>query len=159
MADEPTIFLASAARVIVMLHAACAIVLVGAATHHSLVALGYLRGVYKVQLGRIYAATVAAAWLVTFTLGCLAYPTFRFSVRALYLDRYEPWGSNLFDIKESFAALGLPFAIAAFVLSRVMQPKEDRALVICYAAMVFLATAVVWFDVISGIFITMAKGV
>lgn len=155
----PETFLQSSARLWVLAHAAGAMVLVGASTHLALVTLGYLRGRYRLRLGRIYAATVLGAYLVTFALGSLAYPTYRYHVRGLYLDRYEVWASNLFDIKENFASIGLPLVMAVFLLSRVMEPKEDRALLFGYAAAVFLVTAIVWFDVVSGLLITMARGV
>lgn len=156
---QPEIAFDGAARLLVVLHAMAAIVLVGASTHHAIIAVGYLRGRHKVRLGRIYAATIAVAYGVTFGLGLLAYPSFRYHVRGLYLDRYEVWASNLFDTKENFAALGIPLVIAAFVLSRVMNVKDDRGLVRAYAAFVILAAAIVWFDVISGLAITMARGV
>jgi len=79
--------------------------------------------------GRIYAATLAVAYVVTFVLGLLVYPRFRYHVRALFLDRYEPWASNLFDTKENFAALGLPIATMLLVMSRAMDAREDRLLV------------------------------
>src|SRR5580698_8688699 len=152
----PELFLAGLARLLVVVHAAAAIVLVGATTHHALVALGYLRGVFKVRLGRIYAATIAVTWMITFGLGLLAYPTFRYTVRALYLDRYEPWASDLFDMKEHAAALGIPLALGAFALSRVLEPKTDRSITRLYAAIATLLAAIVWFDVIAGLLITMA---
>ena len=155
----PSLFLEAFARLVVVLHALAAIVLVGAATHHALVALGFVRGVFKIRLARIYAATVAVAWLVTFALGLLAYPTFRYAVRALYMDRYEPWASNLFDMKEHLAALGIPIVLGVLALSRVLEPKTDRGLVRVYAVLTALVAAIVWFDVISGLVITMVKGV
>ncbi len=155
----PALFLFSFARLLVVLHAAAAIVLVGAATHHALIAIGYLRGVFKVRLARIYAATVAAAWLVTFALGLLAYPTFRIAARAVYLDRYEPWASSLFELKEHSAALGIPLVLGALALSRAFDPKRDPAIARAYAAIVMLIAALVWFDVFSGLAITLAKGV
>jgi len=155
----PDIAFDSAARLLVVLHAAAAIVLIGSTTHHALIAVGYLRGRNKVRLGRIYAATLSVAYTVTFVLGLCAYPTFRYHVRALFLDRYEPWASNLFDTKENFAALGLPIVVLVFVMSRVIDVKEDRLLVRMYAACALLLAAIVWFDVFSGIMITMARGV
>jgi len=155
----PDIAFDGAARLLVVLHALASIVLIGATTHHALIAIGYLRGRYKVRLGRIYAATIAVTYGITFVLGLMAYPTFRYHVRALYFDRYEIWASNLFDTKENFAALGLPLVVCAFVLSRVMNPKEDIALRRAYAAFVLLTAAIVWFAVISGIVITMTRGV
>lgn len=155
----PALLFHGLARLLVVVHAVAAIVLVGAATHHAIVAIGYLRGVYKVRLGSIYAATVAVTWLVTFALGLAAYPTFRFAVRALYMDRHEPWASNLFDLKEHTAAFGIPFVLGTWALSRVMEPKRDRGLAWAYAAMVVLIAAIVWFDVLAGLVITMVRGV
>ncbi|HVK76969.1 MAG TPA: hypothetical protein VM734_26770 [Kofleriaceae bacterium] len=155
----PSIWLDDYATLLVVLHAAASIVLIGACTHHALIVVRYLRGRYPVRLGRIYAATVAGAYLVTFALGLLAYPTFRYHVRALYLDRHAPWASNLFDIKENWAALGLPLVVAMLVLSRLMDPRADRALLRGYAAASFMVTAIVWFAVFSGFVITMTKGV
>jgi hypothetical protein len=148
----------SAAPALVVFHALAAIVLIGASTHHAIIAIGYLRGTFKVRLGRIYAATVAIAYGITFVLGLFAYPSFRYHVRGLYLDRYEGWASNLFDTKENFAALGLPLVIAAFVLSRVMKPSEDTTLLRGYAAVVLLVAAIVWFSVISGLVVGQARG-
>ncbi len=156
---QPDIAFDTAARPLVVLHALAAIVLIGASTHHAVIAFGYLRGRYKVRLGRIYGATVAISYTVTFVLGLLAYPSFRYHVRALYLDRYEVWASNLFDTKENLAALGIPLVLAVFVMSRVMDPREDRGLLRAYAAFVILVAAIVWFDTISGLAITMARGV
>ncbi len=155
----PSLFLSGLARLLVVLHAVMAIALVGAATHHALIAIGYLRGVFKIRLARIYATTVAVTWLVTFVLGLLSYPTFRIAARALYLDRYEPWASKLFELKEHSAALGIPLVLGALALSRVFDPKQDRVLARAYAAIVLLIAAIVWFDVFSGLAITLAKGV
>ena len=147
------------ARLLVFLHAAAAIVLVGSSTHSFVVTVGYLRGHYKVRLGKLYARIVVIAYLATFALGLFAYPTYRYYVRGLYFDRHETWASNLFDIKENFAAIGIPLVVGVWLLSRALDPREDRQLLTGYAAFVFLATVIVWFNVISGIFITMARGV
>ena len=156
---EHDIAFEGAAPALVILHALAAIVLIGASTHHAIIAVGYLRGRFKVRLGRIYAAVAAIAYAVTFVLGLVAYPAFRYHVRAIYLDRYEAWASNLFDTKENFAALGLPLVLGAFVLSRVMKPDEDTGVRVGYAAMVVLAAAIVWFSLISGLVITQTRGV
>jgi hypothetical protein len=91
-------------------------------------------------------------------LGALAYPSYRYYVRGLYLDRYAVWASNLFDIKENFAAVGLPLVIAAFLLSRVLTPKSERGLLVGYLVMVLLQAVIVWFSVLSGLLLTMVKG-
>ena len=155
----PEIFLDGAGRLLVLLHAAAAIVLIGAVTHHAIVAVRYLRGKPKLRLGRIYAAIIAISYAITFAFGLLVYPTFRYHTRALYLDRYERWAANLFDMKENFAALGILLVIAMFVLSRRMDPAEDKLLVGPYVGFALITAAIVWFDVISGLLITMTRGV
>ena len=155
----PEVVLENQARFLVLLHAAGAIVLVGASTHHFLVSLGYLRQRYKIRLGRIYAIIVAIAYAATLVLGALAYPTFRYHVRGLYLDRHEVWATSLFEIKENLAVVGLPLAVGALLMSRVMNPVEDRHARLRYVAMVFVQTAIVWFNVVSGLLITMVRGV
>ncbi len=155
----PDILLDGAARLLVLLHAAAAIVLVGATTHHAVIAVGYLRGKPKLRLGRIYAAVGAITYVITFGFGLLAYPAFRYHTRALYLDRHEQWASNLFDMKENFAALGVPLVVGVLLLARVIEPANDRRLVGPYAAFVILVAAIVWFTVIAGLLVTMARGV
>ena len=152
-------FLEPWARLLVVLHAAAAVVLIGSATHHAIITYGYLRGEARVRLGRIYAAVACVAYAATFALGASAYPTYRYYVRGLYFDRYAVWASNLFDIKENFAALGLPLALGALLLSRVLEPKEDRPLLPGYAVMVFGTAAIVWFNVVSGLLISLTRGV
>jgi hypothetical protein len=147
--------LAGAARALLLGHAAAAIVLIGASTHQSLAAIAALRGAPRPRGIRAYGATTAIAYLVCFVFGLVVYPTFRVEVRGLWLDRHAVWASNLFDMKENLAALGLPLVAGAWLLGRKLE--EDR--VVTYAACVFLTTAIVWFDVISGLLITMARSV
>jgi hypothetical protein len=153
------VFMQGLARLVVVLHCLAAIALVGAATHHVVIAVGFIRGSAKLRLARIYAATTLVAWLVTFGLGLLAYPAFRYGVRTLYLDANAAWATRLFDVKEYFAALGIPLVVAVYALSRVIEPKLDRVLVYTYAAFTALIATIVWFDVISGLVITLEKGV
>ncbi len=155
----PDIAFDGAAKLLLLLHVCAAIVLVGATTHHAIIAWGYARGTHKQRLGRIYAATIAVTYVITFGFGLLVYPTFRYHTRALYLDRYERWASNLFDMKENFAALGLPLVVGMLLLSRAMSSKDDRHLVGGYVAMAWLTAFIVWFDVISGFVITNVRGV
>ena len=155
----PNIVFDGVSRLLLLVHAAAAIVLIGATTHHAIIAWGYLRGTHKQRLGRIYAGTIAIAYVATFGFGLLVYPTFRYHVRGLYLDRYARWASNLFDMKENFAALGLPLVLGMLLLSRAMSSKDDRHLVGGYVAMAWVTAFIVWFDVISGLVITNVRGV
>jgi hypothetical protein len=156
---KPDIANAHWAQVLILLHGLCGMVLVGASTHHVVVVAGYLRGVYRVGLARIYALVTAIGWGVTFVLGCLAYPSYRYFVRGLYLDWHHVWASNLFDIKENFAVLGLPIALALLLLSRRLDPAKDGLLVGPYAALVCVACGLAWFAAVAGMIVTLQKGV
>ena len=145
------------ARGLVLLHALGALILVGAASHHALVALGYLRGSLRVRLGRIYASTTVVTYAATMVLGSLAYPTYRVHARPL-LEASAPWAAALFEIKEDVATLALPMVVMTWVLSRTMDPREDSHLVPPYVVMVLLTTGAIWFELTSGILITMVRG-
>ncbi len=149
----------STAKPLVLLHAALSIVLVGATTHHSVATYAYARGRRGPALSKVHAATVGVVYLLTVAVGALAYPTYRYYVRALYLDRYEPWASNLFDIKENLATIGLPLAVAAWWLSRSLGTDEGRHMRFGYCVMVALVTAIVWADVVAGLLVTIVRGV
>src|SRR4051812_34865753 len=122
---EPSTFLFAGGRLLLVLHALVALALCGACTHLAIVAVRLLRGPRGLgRLARIYAQVVSATFVIAFALGLLLYPTFRYHVRGLFLDRHAPWASNLFDIKENFAALGLPFAIGLFFIGRRFDPEQ-----------------------------------
>jgi hypothetical protein len=156
---EQPIVLQGVARLLVVLHTAGAIVLIGSTTHHAIITWGYLRGRAMTRLGRIYAATSAVAYLLTFLLGALSYPTYRYYTRALYFDRYAPWATTLFDVKEHFASLGLPLVLGVLWLSRGLEPRRDRAVLPVYAVLVVGTAAIVWFNLFSGLVVVLEKGV
>ncbi|MFT3837881.1 MAG: hypothetical protein QM723_12895 [Myxococcaceae bacterium] len=152
-------FLHAWARPLVLLHGLVAMALLGATTHHALVLVKCLRGVDALRAARTYAGLTAASYVATLTLGALAYPNYRYWVRGLVLDRYSHWASNLFDMKENIASLGLPMALGALALSRVLRREEDPALLLGYAVLGFGACFATWFNVIAGMLVTLEKGV
>jgi hypothetical protein len=148
-----------ARRALLLLHAAGSIVLIGAATHHALQMRHYLRGNFQREaLEKTYAKVVSVAYVVTFALGAMVYPSYRVQVRGLYLDRFAPAYSALFDLKEVYASLTLTVAVGLGALAFTLRPAESPALARVYAAMSLLVCAVVWFDVIAGILITSVRG-
>ena len=157
--QPPSIANAHLAQVFVVLHGLCGLALVGASTHHVVVVVGYLRGRFRVDLARVYAIVTLIGWGVVFGLGCLAYPSYRYFVRGLYLDHHKVWASNLFDIKENFAALGLPIAVFIYLMARRLQPKEEALFIGPYAALVFLACGLAWFAAVAGLVVTLQHGV
>lgn len=106
------------------LHLVAAVTSVAACVH-LLVRLMRRRGDPRL---RTHAAILAAAYLSTYALGALVYPTFRVRVRAALLDPTYPWATGLFEIKEHAATLVLIPVLALFALSRALDPKspEDR---------------------------------
>jgi len=153
------VFLYGARRLLLVLHAGGSIVLIGAATHHALQMRHYLRGRFgAARLEKIYAKVISVAYLLTFALGALLYPTYRVRVRGFYLDRHAPFFAGLFDVKEVYASLALLAAIALGALAFTLRPTEERHLVPVYAAMSFLVCAVVWLNVIAGLLIVSVRG-
>jgi hypothetical protein len=74
-------------RVLLVLHAVSAGVLVGASTHQLLWCRHYLKGNHKrKQQERLFAIVSACAFVSTLLLGNLLYPTYKVRVRAEYLD-------------------------------------------------------------------------
>jgi hypothetical protein len=158
--DAVGVFLYAARRALLVLHAGGSIVLIGAATHHALQMRHYLRGRFgRVALEKTYAKVVAVTYGVTFTLGALLYPTYRVHVRGSYLDRYAPFFSGLFDVKEAYASLALLIAAGLGAFALTFRPDEERWFVPIYAAMSFIVCAVVWLNVIAGILIVSVRGV
>jgi hypothetical protein len=155
----PETFLQSWAKLVVLIHGGAAIVLIGASTRHTIALTRCLMGHDTLRVARRTAAVTAALYTVTLALGALAYPTYRYWVRGLYLDRYAHWASNLFDMKENIASLGLPLALGAFALSRVVQHKDEHAMLWGYAVVSFGTCFAVWFNVIAGLLVTIEKGV
>jgi len=154
------IFLESWARPLLVLHACVALAAAGATTHLAIVGVRLARGeAHLARLTRIYAQVIGATYAAAFALGLLMYPHYRYVVRGLYLDRYEPWASSLFDIKENLAALGLPLALALFVVGRRLEPERDPAVTRWVAALAVAVWLVVVTTAVAGLLVTDVKGV
>ncbi len=155
-------FTPSFSRAFLLGHALVALALAGASTHLALVVLGIQRAqrIYaaKVRLTRIYSQV--AGWLFTATvvMGALVYPAYRYQVRGLYLDRYANWASNLFDFKETLAALGLPFAVGLVLLGPRFK-GDDRDVQTVLTACALVVFGIVAFNVVSGLIIVTVRSV
>lgn len=159
-APDEAVFLYGARRLLLVLHAAGSIVLVGASTHHALHMRHYLRDKFvRVQQEKCWAKVVALAYVFTFGIGALLYPTYRYHVRGLYLDRFAPTYSGLFDVKEVYASLTLVVALGLGALAFALRPAEERWLVRVYAVMSFLVCGVVWLNVVLGLLVTSVRGI
>jgi hypothetical protein len=156
----PSVFLDSWAKPLLVLHALCAFALFGACTHQAIVAISIWRGrLHLGRLARLYAQLIGALFIAAFAIGLLMYPHYRYHVRGLYLDRYAPSISNLFDMKENLLALGLPLAVALFAIGRRFEPREEPLLTPVFAFCALSLWALVAFGIVSGLVVTSVKGV
>lgn len=159
VSSEP-IFLYGVRRLLLVLHAGGSILLLGSSTHHALQMRFYWREKFvRVEQEKRWAKVVAVAYVLTFVLGALLYPTYRYHVRGLYFDRYAPMYTGLFDIKEVYASLTLVVAMGLGALAFVLRPAEERWLVRVYAVMSFIVCGVVWLNVVLGLIVTSVRGI
>ncbi|MBZ0270945.1 hypothetical protein K8I61_02825 [bacterium] len=157
--NPPSVFLEDLARPLVVIHAVCAFASAAVAVHLALWATnGMRRGKYTLR-GGTYARILAIVFGATIVAGFLAYPTYRYFTRAIYLDRQEPWAANLFDIKENLGLLLLPVVAMVVILQRAVRgefrPGAGRVLVIA----AWMAAAGLIACVLSGLFVVLARGV
>lgn len=159
-APEDPVFLYGVRRLLLVLHAAGSIVLVGAASHHALQMRHYLRDKFvRVQQEKRWAKVVAISYVFTFVVGALLYPTYRYHVRGIYLDRFAPTYAGLFDVKEVYASLTLVVAMGLGALAFSLRPAEEPWLVRVYAVMSFIVCGVVWLNVVLGLVVTSVRGI
>ncbi len=153
------VWLEGAAAALLVVHALAAIALLGATTHDAVLVIGFLRGRFgRAGLERLYVRIQLVAYLATFALGAVVYPAYRIYVRAAVFDRWAPWASNLFDIKENFAALGLPVVMAYAWLRSRFDPRKDVAWRPLYAVLGLTAAALVWFQTVAGLVLVAERG-
>ena len=90
------LFLESLARPVLVCHAVAAAVLVGSTTHHLLWCRHYFRGRYgQVKAEKRFATIAMLAYVTTFVIGNLLYPTYKVRVRAEYLDNPQAIAEEL----------------------------------------------------------------
>ena len=150
----PTIVFESLAKVLLVLHALAAVVLIGSVGHLGWECLHYLRGrTRNVWLGTVHARVGFVLYAFVFCFGLLAYPTYRVRVRHDVFDPTMPWATNLFDIKEMFGAFGMAAFAALFLMSFAVRPREeaDRAMLLPFASIGLLVSAIAIFNSIAGL--------
>ena len=165
----PNVFLGSIGPLLIVLHAFSAIALGGSSVHHAVIATQALRGrPLRRRLAKLYSLVALCAYLATLASDGLVYPRYRYFVRGLYLDRYAPWASNLFDFKENLATLGLPLAIGAFVLARELasapadpdssSPAVPQAARLLYGLFALGTSVISLFNLTAGLLCTSMRG-
>ncbi len=154
------IFLYAWAKPLLILHTLLAVLLLGSMTHNVLIVVPYLWGKFrKTKLEKLYVKVGFVSYLLTFILGALAYPNYRYNVRALHFDKELHWASNLFDVKEHWAGIGLALFVAFLLLSRVIEPKSDRQMLGIYVFLSVSLAVIIWFNVISGLLLVSYRSI
>jgi hypothetical protein len=154
------VFLQSWSKSLLVVHALVAMALTGACTHQAVVCWRLMKGKpVAPRLARVYTQVIGWTFTVAFVGGLLMYPHYRYHVRGLYLDRHAVWASNLFDMKENLAALGLPVALALLYMGHGYSPSDERGLSPVFAVLSWLLWAMVAFSSVAGLLITSVKGV
>lgn len=144
-------------RLLLVLHALSAMALLGSSTHLAVMVVMWLRGAQLPRRARLHSLIAGLLFLSTLALGALAYPSYRYLVAGLYLNRFSPWASNLFDLKETVAVFAAPLALGVALLGRRLesdQPLVRRAFALCALALCGLVA----FAVICGLVVTSEKG-
>lgn len=176
------LFLESVARPVLVCHAVAAAVLVGSTTHHLLWCRHYFRGRYgQVKAEKRFATIAACAYVTTFIVGNLLYPTYKVRVRAEYFDNPPAIASevklrageaktianetplappsppelsrisHLFDIKEHWVALGCAASVILWLLSRLAHPREHRRVLSLYVGLAAFACGAAWLGALVGL--------
>jgi len=154
------IFLQNQGKFLLILHALMAVLLLGSLTHNLLISAQYLRGKFtKIRLEKLYVKVSFVAYLLTFGLGAIIYPNYRYHVRERYFDLNMPWASNLFDIKEHWTGIGLALFLAFFLLSRIIAPQSDRRLLLFYVFLSATLAGIVWFGFIAGLLLVSYRSI
>jgi hypothetical protein len=144
-------------RILLVLHAVSAAVLVAAATHHLIWCVRR-----RFPQDRLFAAVAAIAYASTFGLGLVMYPRYKLHVRAEYFDQPAiglSWVSRLFDIKEMWMLVGVAIAGALVYLSRRAHPQDDARTGPLYFGLSALLFISVWGAALMGLVVASYKAV
>jgi hypothetical protein len=142
-------------KVLLVLHAAAAIVAIGSATHAAVLAIRAWTGRgTRPKLRRTYAVVTAISYGVCFLLGLWIYPTFRVEVRAAHFDVALPWATAAFEVKEHWAGLGLFCAAALVPLVRTVDPRRRDSESRAFAVLTVMLAVVVWYTTFCGLSLT-----
>jgi hypothetical protein len=173
------VFLEKWARPLLVLHAVSAAVLVAAATHHIVWLRGYFRRNFARYKGeRRFALIAAIAFVSTFLVGNLLYPTYKVRVRAEFFDNPAAVAeevrlrqaqskltvapavsalpslspiARLFDIKEHWVALGCAASLLLLLLSRLAHPREQPRMLALYLGLALFGAGTAWWGAIVGL--------
>ena len=160
MIEEARSELDLGAKVLIVAHAAAAIVLIGSSTHNAVLSLLHLTGrSRRPRLQQLYATVMGWAYLSTFALGLLSYPTFRVEVRAAYLDEHVPLATSFFELKEHWLGIGLLMLACYWPLARTVDGRRRTADAMLFHVLGVALALVVWLALFTGLLVALIRPV
>ena len=147
-------------KLLMVLHATAAVVLIGSTTHNGIIAFLHLRGrPYRPKLQRTYVRIMGWAYLTTFSLGLLNYPAFRLTVRRDYLDEQVPLAAAFFEVKEHWLGIGLLLLACYWPMSRTMDVRRRSPDATLYHLIGMTMVAIVWLAMFTGLIVAAIRPV
>lgn len=144
-------------KIILLAHAISATVLTGSLTHLAIVLVRARTGRHNPRLLALYPSVALGAYGCTVALGALLYPRYRVGVRAEHLDLHHRTLSVLFDVKENVAVLVGPLLLAAWLSTRAEASRKSPGPIARVSGIA--AVGAVWFNALTGLWVTSVRGV
>ena len=152
------VFAQSIFKILLVLHLAAAVVLLGSSTHNVLVLIGMNgKSEKSIKVEQKFAAISFYAFLVCFIIGMVVYPAFRHYVQALYFEASLPWATGMFEIKEHLLALAFVAGLGHYLLRGRVNPFADKEMRVLYKLLAIVFWAIVVYSSISGAALTMFR--
>jgi hypothetical protein len=145
---------------LLIIHAICALFLVGAITHQALGVFWPRRAGQSGFIARMrvansqgYVNAIIVLYCITFVLGSLIYPVYRVYVRPPLQDLMLTYAIDLFEVKENFAAIVLAMLPSYWYFWKKMPeyPVTRKAI----TAIMF---ATIWYNFIAGHILNNVRG-
>lgn len=156
------IILEPCAKPLLFLHLVSAVVCLAASVHLALRLIQRLRARrVSMRSVRLHAKIVASAYLLSFVLGALVYPTFRVRVRHDYFDPELPWATAMFEMKEHCAALGLVPSLLLLVIALRFDfgVPRDRVWLPLFCAVLGAVTLILCYNACAGWYLSSLRSV
>jgi hypothetical protein len=141
------------ARALLIAHAIVGFAAVFSATHHAAASFLAARGRPVGAQLRRFGWLAPAAFVAQALFGLALYPAYRVRVR-FDLEERAPLVSELFELKEHFAALGLALVVAACFAGRALPLRPPAAEARSVAALSTSGAALVWAAAVIGLYVT-----
>lgn len=145
-------------RTLLIVHGLIGMALLGATTHLAIVTLVTRDTPRRLMLCRRYAKIASVLFLCVNAVGLVIYPEYRYRIAGLFLNRYSPWASNLFEIKEALVAFSAPLALGLLFFSRRSGEVEDEGNRWAFRLCALGLFATVAFATVSGMIVVAEKG-